>query len=1225
MAFFLTISLLTGLVPMISRAATNELVLTQIGHNKADSVVISDSSTRAVTLTLPYSYSGSTVDLSDGGLRIEKASTIGPVVTIFESGSTATIGTPGSPGPAVVMTVKYYKGSDTTTQYTTLYSISIVRTAKKDPSFSGTVVKSVTGVMPNTAVKDITFSANDFTTLYKANDGASLSKISISGNSLACGALKIATGGDTYVNYNAGDMLDIAGMENLVFDAVGGGSVSYLVNAYTSTNTTTAIGSVLLNIDVKDIATPTLNVNSTVAKSVNIGTSAIFTMSDFSSLCSLNDGALKSIEITPANSGFGVWSNGSSQFTTATTFTAATISNLKFTGSATGTAAFTWKISNEAGFSLPGNGTITVKQVTVPTITASVTKSVGVGSTYTFSMSDFSSCYNLNNGTFANIVISPTNSSYGTWYKGSSPFYSTASFTANDITSLQFRGTQTGQATFTWTVSNEKGAASAGSGSIAVAPTASAINYTTAQNTAKTFALADFNTACYNATSGTLSYVIFTSMSSSSGSLYYGYTSPSSPGTAISWNSSYTTQYLSAITFVPSSNFTGTVTITYTGVTTGGISFTSSVKITVGSTADINYTTAQNVPKTLSISDFTSACSYATSGGTLSYVYFTAVSPSSAALYYGYSSASSPGTSVTSLTQVAASYLSSITLVPTANYTGTVTITYTGVTTANISYTGSVKITVGGSANVTYSTALNTPKTFSAADFNTAVSNITSGGALSYLYFSQVTDSNGALYYGYTSASTPGTAISSSSQLFATNLSGITFVPALNYTGSVTITYTGVTTGGTSFSGSVKITVGSSGTVSYTTTKNTAKTFSATDFNTAFSNATGLSLSFIILDPPTSTYGTLNANYASSSSPGNPITTSTVFYVSGTPTISTVTFVPASNYTGTVTLPYTGFSTSGVQYQGSVVINITGPASDISFTLKNNQTIKFSSTDINTVCKTATGAALKYITFILPYTTYGKLYYNYTSTASPGTAVTATTAYYADTTPDLDNVTFVPATTYTGNVIITYTGYNVNGVSYTGRFNIQINKSTGSSHFTDVGQSYDWAASAIDYLFDAGIVKGTGGTLYNPTANMTRGDFILMLYRATGYKGSTSTNFSDVPKGSYYYDALAAAKALGIAVGTNNKINPTSLVTRQDAMLFTYRALLLTGKTLTTGSSSDISGFTDKGSIGSYALTAVETLVKAGIIKGTGSKLNPTGTLSRAEVAVVMYRVKTTY
>jgi hypothetical protein len=128
-----------------------------------------------------------------------------------------------------------------------------------------------------------------------------------------------------------------------------------------------------------------------------------------------------------------------------------------------------------------------------------------------------------------------------------------------------------------------------------------------------------------------------------------------------------------------------------------------------------------------------------------------------------------------------------------------------------------------------------------------------------------------------------------------------------------------------------------------------------------------------------------------------------------------------------------------------------------------------------------------------------------------------------------------------------------------------------------------------------------------------------------GYTGSTKTNFSDVPKGSYYYNAIAIAKDLGIAIGSNNKIGPTTPLTRQDAMVYIYRALAVTGVSLNPGSSADIAVFSDKGKISNYALEAVKTLVKAGMIKGNGDKLMPASVLSRAEMAVVLYRVKITY
>ena len=49
----------------------------------------------------------------------------------------------------------------------------------------------------------------------------------------------------------------------------------------------------------------------------------------------------------------------------------------------------------------------------------------------------------------------------------------------------------------------------------------------------------------------------------------------------------------------------------------------------------------------------------------------------------------------------------------------------------------------------------------------------------------------------------------------------------------------------------------------------------------------------------------------------------------------------------------------------------------------------------------------------------------------------------------------------------------------------------------------------------------------------------------------------------------------------------------------------------------------DRSSVSSYAVSAVSTLVKAGIVKGSGNYINPLGYITRAEVAVILYRVLT--
>ena len=990
----LEIALLTGLLPIMSSAADDELVLTKIGHASSDAVSITTAATRSVMLTVPFSYAGNTIDLSTD-LTIEKAASIRTVITHFYDGSTASVGDGGSPGSPVSMTVLYYKDGNTAQQYRTAYHISVVRAERKIPVFSGTITKDVSGVMPNVEISDIVFTADDFLKQYTANDGGALTGVSIAGSSLSSGCLKISSG-NNFVNYISGTVLSLADLKNLVFDAVGTGSVSYIVSAYWGGDTTNAIGTVILTITVNGITAPAIS--SPLSKSVNAGSVCAFSLSDFSNLVRLYNGTLDSIEITPTNTGAGVWLNGTSPFTGTTAFTASTIGHLTFSANDAGTAAFTWRVSNEAGFSDPGSGSVTVKTTEKPTITSSVAKSVSLGTTLVFSLSDFSSCYSLNNGTLGRIVITPSSSNCGTWYKGSSVFTGSKAFTKDDISTLKFKSTQCGQAQFTWTVSNEKGTSATASGMITVNAAVAGISWSTALNTRLTFAASDFNAACNTATGANLSHVYFTLPPASCGTLYYGYSSPSNPG----------------------SNITSNTTLYY-----------------------------KNSPK-----------------------------------------------------------ISDVTFVPAANYTGTFVISYTGFNTNNIIYAGEIKMTVGNAGDVSYHTARNAARTFDATDFNMACVNVT-GSNLSYVYLTLPSSSCGTLYYGYSSPSNPGTAVGPNSSYSMQNLSYITFVPAANYNGTLSIPYTGVALNNVAYTGYVMITVGGSGVISYTTNENKAIGFAAADFNAA--------------------------------------------------------------------------------------------------------------------CLNLTGSKLHFVRFMLPSAADGKLYYGYSSISSHGSAVSADTAFYMEAAPYIGYVACVPAADFSGTLTVSYFGYSINGTLFTGNITIKVSRQTGSANFADVGPSYEWAAGAIDYMFDAGIVNGTGGNRYSPGANMTRGDFLLMLYRAMGYKGSTKSNFSDVPKGSYYYDAIAVAKALGIAKGSNNKIGPTTPLTRQDAMVYIHRALLVTGVTPIPGTSADIAPYTDKATVSKYALEAVETLVKAGMIKGTYDKLNPTAVLSRAEMAVVLYRVKINY
>lgn len=176
-----------------------------------------------------------------------------------------------------------------------------------------------------------------------------------------------------------------------------------------------------------------------------------------------------------------------------------------------------------------------------------------------------------------------------------------------------------------------------------------------------------------------------------------------------------------------------------------------------------------------------------------------------------------------------------------------------------------------------------------------------------------------------------------------------------------------------------------------------------------------------------------------------------------------------------------------------------------------------------------------------------------------------------------------------------------------------------SVYFADVNLGYDWAFHAIDYLANTGVVSGTGNLIYSPAKTLSRADFVLMLYRAYDMeKYASGDNFADVPETAYYAQAVRAARAIGIAVGdSKNKFYPNAQLTRQDAMVLLKRTLDRTGISFQNG---DLSKFTDGKQVAGYAVESVAALVNGGVIAGAKGKLNPTGEITRAEMAVMLYR-----
>lgn len=169
---------------------------------------------------------------------------------------------------------------------------------------------------------------------------------------------------------------------------------------------------------------------------------------------------------------------------------------------------------------------------------------------------------------------------------------------------------------------------------------------------------------------------------------------------------------------------------------------------------------------------------------------------------------------------------------------------------------------------------------------------------------------------------------------------------------------------------------------------------------------------------------------------------------------------------------------------------------------------------------------------------------------------------------------------------------------------------------------HKWAEKQISVLASKNIIRGTSETTYSPQKNITRADFLKLLVNTLGLKTDINGNFDDIAANAHYYNEVAIAKALGIISGLgNNKFEPSWQISRQDMMVMVEKALQIAGKPGVEGNNEDLQRFNDADKIASYARNSVASLIKEGIITGDGSKINPTGKTTRAETAVILYKL----
>ncbi|WP_236608843.1 S-layer homology domain-containing protein [Thermacetogenium phaeum] len=178
--------------------------------------------------------------------------------------------------------------------------------------------------------------------------------------------------------------------------------------------------------------------------------------------------------------------------------------------------------------------------------------------------------------------------------------------------------------------------------------------------------------------------------------------------------------------------------------------------------------------------------------------------------------------------------------------------------------------------------------------------------------------------------------------------------------------------------------------------------------------------------------------------------------------------------------------------------------------------------------------------------------------------------------------------------------------------------------FTDVAGH--WAEETIKLMAAKGIIKGMTATTFAPEAEVTRAQFATMLVNALNIRqqAATGTRFSDVPATAWFANTVETAAANGLLNGyPDGSFKPNAKITRQELAVMVANALKFRGRDAAELTAEEVnailSGYSDRGQIGSWAKRAAAVVVKSGIVKGRAvDQFAPLATAKRCEAVVMI-------
>ena len=178
------------------------------------------------------------------------------------------------------------------------------------------------------------------------------------------------------------------------------------------------------------------------------------------------------------------------------------------------------------------------------------------------------------------------------------------------------------------------------------------------------------------------------------------------------------------------------------------------------------------------------------------------------------------------------------------------------------------------------------------------------------------------------------------------------------------------------------------------------------------------------------------------------------------------------------------------------------------------------------------------------------------------------------------------------------------------------------SPFADVS-SYDWYYTAIQNVYNKGLMNGVTKTVFEPKTSMTRSMLVTMLYRLAGspaVTGSVSSIFTDCVDGQWYSNAVLWAYQNKIVEGiTATTFSPDNSLTREEMAAIVYRYAVFKGATVQTDLTLK---YSDSVSVDDWAKAGVAYCTAKGLMTGdSATTFAPDSTADRAMGATVLTRL----